>query len=86
MTYRLTLTLSTSDVEPPEINDFLPLPIFDATTVSTTFDPTVSAAPPRCRFVEVQAMDTFFAESGIVPSMSTNAAGNWVRMGLHRVR
>ena len=45
LTYRITYTLPTSDIEDLEIFDYLPLPIFDATEL-TTFDDIVSAAVP----------------------------------------
>ncbi len=75
VTYRLQLTLPTSDVEPITLNDFLPLPIFNSTQV-TTVDPTVSAAAPPAGTVKFGPADTFFPLSGIVPSLTTDATSN----------
>jgi len=77
VTYELKLTLPTSDVEPLTITDYLPLPIFNATTV-TVFDPTVSAAPPPAGWAKFGPADTFHALSSITPSMSTDATSNSV--------
>ncbi len=75
VTYRLTYTLPTSDVEGLAISDFLPLPIFDATTL-TSFDNVVSAAAPAAGHVKFGPSDTFHAYSGLLPSLSTDAVSN----------
>ena len=45
VTYELEYTLPTSNIEDLDISSYLPLPIFNATTV-TSFDPVVSATAP----------------------------------------
>ena len=44
VTYRFTYSLPMTDFDGLSLIDYLPLPIFDATTL-TTFNATVSAAP-----------------------------------------
>jgi large repetitive protein len=78
VTYRLTLTLPTSDIGPLQIDDFLPLPIFDATTVTTFNNAAANAAVPASGVAKFGPSDTFFAESGITPVKSTSATGNSV--------
>lgn len=75
VTYRLTYTLPTSDIEGLAISDFLPLPIFDATTLAT-FDDVVSAAAPAAGHVKFGPSDTFRAYSGLVPTLSTDGTSN----------
>ncbi len=75
VTYRLHYTLPTANVEDLILTDFLPLPVFDATTL-TGFDPTVSAAAPPAGTVKFGAGDSFFARSGIVPTLAIDADAN----------
>ncbi len=75
VTYRLTYTLPTSDVEGLAISDFLPLPIFDATTL-TIFDDVKSIAAPIAGHVKFGPSDTFRAYSGLVPTLSTDGVSN----------
>lgn len=79
VTYRLRYTLPTSDLEPVTITDYLPLPVLFATEVTGPFTPTVSAAAPPAGTAKFGPGDTFFALSGQVPSIATDAAGNFVR-------
>ncbi len=84
VTYRLTYTLTTGDVENLRFEDFLPLPVLsvddpDADGVSGpawTFDPTVSAAIPAPGVAKFGPSDTFYTYSGITPSVTSDAANN----------
>jgi hypothetical protein len=71
VTYRLTLTLPTSDIEPLTISDYLPLPIFSSTQIPTftTFDAVVSATAPATGHAKFGPGDTFFALSNITPTL-----------------
>ncbi|QDU63128.1 Serine-aspartate repeat-containing protein D precursor [Planctomycetes bacterium Pan216] len=59
LTYRLTATMSITDVEQLTLEDFLPLPIFDATSISTTFDASVDAIVPGEGQAKYGPLDTF---------------------------
>ncbi|WP_333657350.1 isopeptide-forming domain-containing fimbrial protein, partial [Anaerolinea sp.] len=78
VTYRLRYVLPTSDVENLYLIDYLPLPVFLATEV-TTFDPTVSAAAPPPGQAKFGPADTFYVYSGIVPTLLTNSSENSLR-------
>jgi len=75
VTYRIRYTLPISDFEDLQLLDYLPLPIFAAATV-TTFDPTVSAAAPALGVAKFGPNETFFALSGIAPTISTDVVSN----------
>ena len=75
ITYRITYTLPTSDFENLTIRDFLPLPIFRATTLNG-FDNVVSAAAPATGRAKFGPADTFRAYSGFAPVLSTDATSN----------
>lgn len=77
VTYRLTYTMPFSDQENLEFTDYLPLPIFDATEVAT-FNATVSAAAPPAGTAKFGPADTYYAYSGVIPVLSTNATNNRV--------
>ncbi|MEI2827891.1 MAG: hypothetical protein V9F04_16955 [Dermatophilaceae bacterium] len=79
LTYRLVYELPISDFEDFSIVDYLPLPVFFSTEL-TTFDPTVSAAVPPAGTVKFGPADTFYAYSGsgIVPTMTADAVANSV--------
>ncbi|MEW6093931.1 MAG: sortase [Chloroflexota bacterium] len=83
VTYQLTYSLPTSDVEDLSFADYLPLPVFhvddpdeDGAPDTWTFDPTVSAGVPAAGVAKFGPSDSFYAYSGIVPAVSTNAANN----------
>lgn len=77
ITYRLTLTIPTSDVEDLVLSDYLPLPVLAATEV-TTFSDIVSAATPAAGTAKFGPSDTFRSIFGAVPTLSTNAVSNAV--------
>jgi uncharacterized repeat protein (TIGR01451 family)/fimbrial isopeptide formation D2 family protein len=79
VTYRLRYTLPSSDLEPVTITDYLPLPVLFATEVSGPLTATVSAAAPPAGTAKFGPADTFFALSGLIPTIATDAAGNFVR-------
>ncbi|HMO59990.1 MAG TPA: isopeptide-forming domain-containing fimbrial protein, partial [Roseiflexaceae bacterium] len=77
ITYRLVLTLPSSDVEDLRLVDYLPLPVFNATEVSTTFNNVVSAAPPpagQAKFGPIDTFSTIFP--GGVPTISVTGPGD----------
>jgi uncharacterized repeat protein (TIGR01451 family)/fimbrial isopeptide formation D2 family protein len=78
VTYKLSYALPLSSVEDFRIDDFLPLPVFDATEVATFAAGPPSATPPPAGTVSFGAGDTFNAVSGIVPTLSSDAGGNSV--------
>ena len=75
VTYRLRYSLPSSDVENLVLDDFLPLPIFNAANVST-FNDVVSAAAPAAGRAKFGPSDTFRALSGIVPTLASNGTSN----------
>jgi len=78
VTYRLQYSLPNSNIGGGLIlDDYLPLPIFDATSV-TTFQAIVSAAAPAVGTAEFGPSDTFYATSGLVPTLSVDAVSNSV--------
>ncbi|MCS7183371.1 MAG: DUF11 domain-containing protein, partial [Thermoanaerobaculum sp.] len=75
VTYRVRYQLTTSDFEDLTVTDYLPLPIFDATQV-TTFSNTVCGIPAAGASC-LGPNDTYHLITGAVnPTMSTSAAGN----------
>jgi len=77
VTYRLDYFLPTGDVENLTLTDFLPLPVFDATEI-TTFDDIISAAAPiagRAKFGPTEGIRPLH---GSAPTISTDAVGNSV--------
>ncbi len=78
VTFRLTYTLITSDFEDLVLTDYLPLPIFDATQV-TTHNNTVCGVPAAGTSC-LGPSDTYHLLTGAVsPSVSNNGTSNWVR-------
>ncbi|GAB4429363.1 MAG: hypothetical protein OHK0015_13220 [Chloroflexi bacterium OHK40] len=77
VTYRLQASLPSSDVEDLRLVDYLPLPIFHATEI-TTFDDVVSATAPAAGHASFGPSDTFRALYGGVPALSTDATANAV--------
>jgi fimbrial isopeptide formation D2 family protein/uncharacterized repeat protein (TIGR01451 family) len=77
ITFRLRETLPTSDIEDFTLLDYLPLPVFAATEV-TTFDP-VTAGVPGPGTAQLGPDDTFYAFSGIEPTLTANAQANSLR-------
>ena len=77
LTYRLQLTLPTSDIEQLGVEDYLPLPVLLAGEV-TTFDDTVDAAVPAAGHAKFGPSDTFRAIYGSTPGLTTDAVSNSV--------
>ncbi|NOK83600.1 MAG: hypothetical protein GFH27_549305n176 [Chloroflexi bacterium AL-W] len=73
VTYRIEMTLPSSDIEDLELTDYLPLPVFDATEV-TAFDDVVSAAAPAAGRAKFGPDDTFRAIYSSTPALSTTGA------------
>ncbi len=82
VTFRLRYQLPTSNLESLVLTDFLPLPIFDASEVSTTFDPTISGDPPPAGTAKFGPDNTYTDQAGAagVPAMSVDgpSGGNSV--------
>lgn len=77
ITFRLQYSLPTGDVEQLRLQDYLPLPVLNATEVST-FNDTISASPPAPGSAHFGPADTFRSLSGIVPSIAVDATANLV--------
>jgi len=77
VTYRITYSLPTANVENLHFIDFLPLPIFASSEVAT-FTATVSATVPDAGYAHFGPTDTFYNAVGIVPTLTTNVAENSV--------
>ena len=77
LTYRLQLTLPTSDIEQLGVEDYLPLPVLLAGEV-TTFDDVTSAAVPAAGHAKFGPSDTFRAIFGSTPGLTTDAVSNSV--------
>ena len=75
ITYRLTYTLNTSDVEDLSITDYLPLPVQDADEI-TVFDDLISSTPPAAGHVQFGPSDTFRNYSAIVPVITMDSVNN----------
>ena len=80
VTYRVTYTLPTSDFEALVLEDYLPLPVFSATTM-TTFTPSVCGVPASgvsC----YGPTDTYHAlpntPAPVIPTLSTSLGSNSV--------
>lgn len=75
VTYRLQISQPTSNLDSFRVTDYLPLPIFSATTV-TAFNATVSAAVPPLGAAKFGPNDTFFASNAVTPTISSSALAN----------
>ncbi len=80
VTYRFTYTLPQTDFEALVFTDYLPLPVFDATEV-TTFDATVSAGAPAAGVAKYGPSDTSYAVTAITPTITTTVSTNTVAFG-----
>jgi len=71
VTYRITYTLPTSDFEDLVITDYLPLPIYSATEVTTFTN--AACGIPLAGASCLGPSNTF---SGVIPTLTTNSAAN----------
>ncbi|NOK72260.1 MAG: isopeptide-forming domain-containing fimbrial protein [Chloroflexi bacterium AL-N15] len=69
VTYRIEVELPSSDIEDLTLVDYLPLPIFDATEI-TTFNDVIDAAIPPAGTAKFGPDDTFLPLYGTVPTMT----------------
>lgn len=84
LTYRLTYTLPTGDVEDLRIEDFLPLPVFhvddpdenEVAGPAWVFDDVISGVAPATGHAQFGPADTFRAYSGIIPALTSNTLNN----------
>lgn len=77
VTYRLRDSIPTADFEALVFDDYLPLPVFDATDV-TVFNDVIDATVPASGEAKFGPAETLRGITGIVPSISTTAASNLV--------
>src|SRR5208337_5171746 len=83
VTYRLQYSLPNSNIGGGLIlDDYLPLPIFDATSVKA-FQAIVSDAAPAVGYANFGPSDTFYATSGLVPTLSADKVSNSVSFKWH---
>ncbi len=75
VTYRIQQTLATSDIENFAFTDYLPLPVFLSTEV-TTFNDVQSGTAPAAGQAQFGPNDTFRTYSGIVPSVTSDGPAN----------
>ena len=75
ITYRITYSLNTSDVEDLSITDYLPLPVLDADEI-TVFDDVISSALPPAGHIKFGESDTFRNYSMIVPILTVDSLNN----------
>ncbi|PWH17984.1 MAG: hypothetical protein DDG59_07150, partial [Anaerolineae bacterium] len=84
VTYRLTYTLPTGDVENLYFDDYLPLPVFHvsdpdedgAADPTWVFDDVVNATAPAAGRAKFGPSDTFRAYSNIVPTITSDPTNN----------
>ena len=77
VTYRIQLSIPSSDIEDLRLDDYLPLPVLLANEV-TTFSDVVSAASPVAGTAKFGPSDTFRAIYGAAPALSTDTVSNRV--------
>lgn len=81
VTYRLRDAIPTTDFENFTLIDYLPLPVFDASTV-TTFNDVIDASVPPSGVAKFGPAETLRPISGIVPSISVDTAANSVTFAI----
>lgn len=81
VTYRFTYTLPQTDFEALVFTDYLPLPVFDATSINPAFDPTVSASAPAAGTAKYGPSDTQYVVTNITPDITTTVSSNTVAFG-----
>lgn len=78
ITYAIAYATPSSSIESFTVTDYLPLPVFLASEV-TTFSATTSATPPPVGTARYGPADTFHSlPAAPTPSMTTSASGNSV--------
>jgi fimbrial isopeptide formation D2 family protein/uncharacterized repeat protein (TIGR01451 family) len=78
ITYRITLQLPTSDAEDLVLTDYIPLPFYDATTI-TTWNPGIAGTVPpsgTATYGPLHTLDTVVPGSGPVTPLPTDAVAN----------
>lgn len=80
VTYRITYTLPTSDVEDMGFRDYLPLPIFnsdgDFSTTAVPINAAIAGTVPPAGEATFGPSDTFYAYSGLVPTVQAYDSEN----------
>jgi hypothetical protein len=75
ITYRLKINSPLSRLDNFKVTDYLPLPIFSATSV-TAFNPTVDASIPAAGTAKFGPEDTLTSVSGRTPTISSSITDN----------
>ncbi|MFN0070036.1 MAG: beta strand repeat-containing protein [Chloroflexota bacterium] len=78
VTFRMRYTLPISSTEHLKFTDYLPLPVFDAMSVSTSFSTTIDTNAPAAGQTKFGPAETFFPISGQAPSVTRSATDNAV--------
>jgi len=81
ITYRITYTLPSGDVENFFLKDYLPLPVLHASEINTTFIPTADDTVPAAGRVKYGPTDTFHSLSAApapVISLNTSSGNNTI--------
>ncbi len=80
VTYRITYTLPTSDVEDMGFRDYLPLPIFnsdgDFSTTPVSINAAIAGTVPPAGEATFGPSDTFYAYSSVVPTVQAYDSEN----------
>jgi LPXTG-site transpeptidase (sortase) family protein len=71
ITYRMTYHLPTGDLEDYYLEDYLPLPVFDAAEIAA-FDAVVGPDAPAAGRAKFGPSDTFYAYSNLTPALTTS--------------
>jgi uncharacterized repeat protein (TIGR01451 family)/fimbrial isopeptide formation D2 family protein len=75
LTYRIQFDMATADFENLILTDFLPLPLYDATEI-TTLSTTPTGTPPPAGTITYGANHDLHTVAGVTPTISTDAATN----------
>ena len=75
ITYRIQFDMATADFENLVITDFLPLPIYNATEI-TTLSTTPTGTPPPAGTVTYGPNHDLHTVAGVTPTIVTNATSN----------
>mgnify|MGYP000355235603 CR=1 FL=1 len=76
ITFRITYDLPLSKFEDFQLRDFLPLPVFDSSEVTSFSAAAPSGTPPAAGVAQLGLTDTFTALSAIRPTISENGDSN----------
>ena len=72
VTYRITYQLPSAFYSDQTFTDYLPLPIFDASTIVGPFDTAITSTVPAAGSAHFGPAETLFAVTGITPTITTS--------------